>query len=80
MTIFFFPLGQDKILSGGEVRLIPSRCYGILKHVNVFKKNNNTRSMKSVGLKRNQRSNGFNICVFKRLLTTAEYMCQYNMK
>lgn len=36
--------------------------------------------MESVGLKINWRSNGFNICVFKRLLTAIEYMCQYYMK
>lgn len=50
-----FSFGQDGTGSGGEVRLIPSRCYGLLKHVNVSKeKIQNKRSMKSVGLKRNQ--------------------------
>lgn len=40
--VFFLPLlffDKTKYFQGVEVRLIPSRCYGILKHVNVFKKN-----------------------------------------
>lgn len=36
--------------------------------------------MESKGLKINRCSNGFNICVFKRLLTAIEYMCQYYIK
>lgn len=37
-------------------------------------------SMDSMGLKINWCSYGFNICVFKSLLTAIEYMCRYYMK
>lgn len=36
--------------------------------------------METPGLKVHQCSNGFIICVFKRLLTAVEYMCQYYTK